>query len=74
VRSKRGTGVLEGDVANEVDVTTLPLEPRNPAQPTGGPTYTHHSTYTFVLASCKRVNPEVAWLEEQGLISRFHTC
>ncbi len=35
---------------------------------------THHSTYTFFYASCKKVNPVAIWLEEQTLISWFHPC
>jgi hypothetical protein len=46
-------------------VTARPLEPCSPTHPTSKPIYTYHPTYTFIIASGKRLNPEqeVIWLE-----------
>ena len=48
-------------------VTPCPPKPHRPALPRGGHAYTYHPAYTFVLASCKRINPRVVWLEDKGL-------
>jgi hypothetical protein len=50
-------------------VTPCPPKTHRTAQPfrRGEHTYTEHPTYTFFLASCKRVNPRVVWLVDKGL-------
>ena len=45
------------------NVTARPPEPRSLDHPMGGPTYTYHSPYTFILALYKSVNPGVILVE-----------
>jgi hypothetical protein len=48
-------------------VTPRPPKPHRPTHPYGRARVHYHPAYTFVLASCKRVNPSVVWLVDKGL-------
>jgi hypothetical protein len=46
---------------------TPPTKAAPPNPSVGASTHTQHLSYTFVLASCRRVNPRVLWLVDKGL-------